>query len=114
MTVSSQALHIESEIARAWSLPAPFYKDTSIFESEKEQIFARTWQVVGHRHQVASPGDFFTTELQGEPLLLVRVASSADSTMSAGIALALPPRVAVPASYFAVAIKDGLTASTES
>jgi choline monooxygenase len=27
---------------------------------------------VGHRHQLANPGDFFTTELQGEPLLLVR------------------------------------------
>jgi choline monooxygenase len=28
--------------------------------------------VVGHHDQLAKPGDFFTTELQGEPLLLVR------------------------------------------
>ncbi len=75
MTIPIDALHIESDIARAWSLPASFYTDTSIFELEKERIFARTCQVVGHRHQLANPGDFFTTDLQGEPLLLVRGAS---------------------------------------
>src|SRR5437899_10630932 len=34
-------------------------------------MFARTWQVVGHVHQLANPGDYFTTELAGEPLLIV-------------------------------------------
>jgi len=35
-------------------------------------MFSRTWQVVGHSSQVANPGDFFTAELIGEPLVLVR------------------------------------------
>jgi choline monooxygenase len=39
---------------------------------EKERIFARTWQVVGHARQLANPGDFFTLELAGEPLLIAR------------------------------------------
>ena len=75
MDIPVDALHIESDIARAWSLPAQFYTDTSIFELEKERIFARTWQVVGHGNQLRNTGDFFTAELQGEPLLLVRDAS---------------------------------------
>ena len=69
------AIQIDPEISRAWSIPALFYTDPSVIEQEKERIFARTWQVVGHRDQVAKPGDFFTTELSGEPLLLVRGAA---------------------------------------
>jgi len=66
------AIQIDSDIARAWSIPAPFYTDPGVFAQERERVFARTWQVVGHRGQLATPGDFFTTELLGEPLLLVR------------------------------------------
>lgn len=40
--------------------------------TEKEKVCSRTWQVVGHATQVVNPGDFFTTELVGEPLVLVR------------------------------------------
>ena len=66
------ALQIDSDISRAWSIPARFYTDPDVCAQENERIFARTWQVVGHREQLAKPGDFFTTELLGEPLLLVR------------------------------------------
>src|SRR5438067_1482234 len=63
---------IESDISRAWTLPSELYTDARVGAAEKEKIFSRTWQVVGHRSQVASPGDYFTTELEGEPLLFVR------------------------------------------
>lgn len=65
-------LQIDSDIACAWSLPAPFYSDATIFPVEKEKVFRHTWQVVGHRDQVAKPGDYFTTELIDEPLLIAR------------------------------------------
>jgi choline monooxygenase len=65
-------LRIDPDIDRAWSVPAPFYTDPPVLALEQEKIFSRTWQVVGHCHQLANPGDFFTTELHGEPLLLVR------------------------------------------
>jgi choline monooxygenase len=70
------ALQIDSDISQAWSVPAHFYVDPEVSARENERIFARTWQVVGHRAQLAKPGDFFTTELLGEPLLLVRGAQS--------------------------------------
>jgi choline monooxygenase len=63
---------IDSDISSAWSLPGRYYFDPQIFAAEKENIFSRTWQVVGHADQLKNPGDYFTTELQGEPLLLTR------------------------------------------
>src|SRR5437868_772959 len=69
---NQSAIHIDSDISCAWSLPAACYTDPGVFAQEKERIFARTWQVVGHGAQLAKAGDFFTTDLSGEPLLLVR------------------------------------------
>jgi choline monooxygenase len=66
------AVQIDSDISRAWSIPAPLYTDPVTFAQEKEQVFAPSWQVVGHGEQLVKPGDFFTTELLGESLLLVR------------------------------------------
>ena len=65
-------LNSERDIARASTLPAPVYFNSATFEEEKTKIFAATWQAVGHVHQVASPGDYFTFDLIGEPLLIVR------------------------------------------
>lgn len=72
MATDLKSLEIDRDISRAWSIPAPFYVDPAIAELEKEKIFSRTWQVVGHRDQIANPGDYFTSELAGEPLLMVR------------------------------------------
>jgi len=63
---------IDSDVARAWTLHAKLYTDSAVFDDEKEKIFACSWQVVGHKDQVANTGDYFTTELVGEPLLIVR------------------------------------------
>ena len=67
-----EALNIDADIARAWTLPALFYVEPSLAALENARIFSRTWQVVGHHDQVAKPGDYFTNQLAGEPLLIVR------------------------------------------
>jgi len=67
-----ESLQIDCDVARAWTLPSHLYTDPAAFVAEQEKIFARTWQVVGHRNQVTNAGDYFTTELVGEPLLIVR------------------------------------------
>jgi choline monooxygenase len=72
MNISKDAFQVDAEIARAWTLPAHLYTDVSILLAEKEKLFSRTWQVAGHTSQLSNPGDYFTTELMGEPLLLVR------------------------------------------
>src|SRR5438270_4414795 len=74
---SVQAFSIDAEISKAWSLPSEAYTDPAVWGVEKEKIFANSWQIVGRRAQVANPGDFFTIELAGEPLLIVRDSHSA-------------------------------------
>src|SRR5437763_15602880 len=71
MPMSHSSLHVDTDPARAWTLPARCYTDPGILAAEFKNIFSSTWQVIGHKSQVANPGDYFTAELIGEPLLIV-------------------------------------------
>jgi choline monooxygenase len=63
---------IEPDVSRAFTLPSNLYFDPTIEVAEKEKIFTRTWQVMGNAMQLPKPGSFFTRNLAGEPLLIVR------------------------------------------
>jgi len=65
----------ESELARASTLPAFAYTDAAILTAERERIFAKTWQPVGHLADVAQPGTFCTSEIDGRPLVVTRDAN---------------------------------------
>ena len=62
----------DPNIARAQTIPARLYIDPVYLELEREKIFARTWQLVGRTEQVAESGQFFTTEVAGESLVVLR------------------------------------------
>ena len=72
MNPSADWFRVACDVENAWTLPAALYTDPAVFAAEKDRIFARSWQVIGHAHQVANAGNYFTTELVGEPLLIVR------------------------------------------
>src|SRR5215471_9421059 len=72
LPIERKFVEVEADVARAWTLPSSLYWEAATLGAEKEQIFARTWQGVGQAHQVANCGDYFTTDLVGEPLLIVR------------------------------------------
>jgi len=48
------------------------YADPDVFELEMERIFGRAWLFVGHTSQVPQPGDYFTTELGRQPVVMTR------------------------------------------
>jgi benzoate/toluate 1,2-dioxygenase alpha subunit len=48
------------------------YLDPELFDLEMEQLWRNTWIYVGHDSQVPQPGDFYTTHLAREPVILLR------------------------------------------
>ena len=48
------------------------YTDPDLFELEMERIFGRAWLFVGHESQVPQAGDYITTELGRQPVIMVR------------------------------------------
>jgi phenylpropionate dioxygenase-like ring-hydroxylating dioxygenase large terminal subunit len=56
----------------AETLPAGAYTSQAFFDLEVEKIFRKDWLCVGHVSQVANVGDYFTLDLFGEPLVVVR------------------------------------------
>lgn len=57
---------------QARTMPPSYYTSPEFLALEEEHIFRREWICIGHAGEIANPGDYFTTELVGEPLIVTR------------------------------------------
>ena len=68
--------YIDSDIKKAETLPASFYKDEQIFKEMKEKIFLKSWHYIGDENLVALPQSVYPLVLLDnyltEPILIVR------------------------------------------
>ncbi len=60
--------------ARSHSLQAEAYTDGNWARTERQVIFARTWQWVCHVEQLREPGSYVAVEVAGHPVFVVRAA----------------------------------------
>jgi choline monooxygenase len=66
----------EAPLEQAYTIPAAWYVDERIGRLEREQVFAGNWIAVGRTDQAAAAGQYFTFDLAGEPLIVVRGADN--------------------------------------
>jgi phenylpropionate dioxygenase-like ring-hydroxylating dioxygenase large terminal subunit len=71
------------DVSTAETLPAACYTDAGFFEFEKDAIFAREWLCVGRAEWASGSGDYFTTRIIGEPIIIVRDRDGALRALSA-------------------------------
>jgi phenylpropionate dioxygenase-like ring-hydroxylating dioxygenase large terminal subunit len=59
-------------VMEAETLPPPAYTDPAFYGREVERIFRQEWAFIGRVDVIAQPGDYFTLEYAGVPVLVVR------------------------------------------
>jgi choline monooxygenase len=83
MNTKPLQLDVNEQIECAHTLASRFYTDPAILDIEKTRIFLRTWQLVGTlnhacgevdgvKRTIADPESFFTADVAGEPIIVVR------------------------------------------
>ena len=53
-------------------MPAEFYTSSDFLVLETEEVLRREWLCLGHIGEVSEPGDFYTTEMLDEQILVTR------------------------------------------
>ena len=59
-------------VASASTIPATWYTDERVFHLEKETVFGQSWQFAARLDQLRESGNYVTTEIAGEPIVIVR------------------------------------------
>ena len=59
-----------------YSLPGAFYSDERIYRSDIDCIWRKGWLFAGHSCEIPSPGDYFTMNVDGDSLIIMRGADS--------------------------------------
>jgi Rieske 2Fe-2S family protein len=54
------------------TLPGRDYRDPEIYALERERIFFRSWFYAGRAERIAEPGQYFTVDVAGESVIVVR------------------------------------------
>lgn len=72
-----------TDVASAVTLPAELYSAPEALHFEREAVFMREWLAVGRAERIPNPGDWFTVELLGEPIIVLRSKEGDVRAMSA-------------------------------
>ena len=62
----------DAPLAEASTISSPWYTDERVFDLERQTVFSRSWQFAARADQLEHAGDYVTTEIAGEPIVVVR------------------------------------------
>lgn len=62
----------DAPLALASTIPASWYVNRELYELELQNVFANKWQLAARLDQVSRPGQYVTTDIAGEPIVVVR------------------------------------------
>ena len=60
------------DVSESETLPPECYTSAEFYEFEKRALFDSEWLCVGREDWVKEPGDYFTTSIVGEPIVVAR------------------------------------------
>jgi len=60
------------DLVRPDAIHRDLYLNAELFDLEMERLWARTWIYVGHDSQVPAAGDFYSTQIGREPVIMLR------------------------------------------
>jgi choline monooxygenase len=63
-------------LEKALTIPSTWYTDESLYQLEMRTVFANSWQMACRADQLVNPGQYVTTEIAGEPIVVVRGADN--------------------------------------
>ena len=60
------------ELDLASTIPSSWYIDKGFYNHELQTVFSQSWQLAARADQLTEPGKYVTTDIAGEPVVIVR------------------------------------------
>jgi choline monooxygenase len=67
-----QGYNNNAPIEEAFTIPASWYLDPRVAELERRTVFSNNWHVAGRADQLQAPGNYVTSIIGGEPVIVIR------------------------------------------
>src|SRR5687767_6439820 len=64
--------NVRLPVMEAETLPPWCYFSEAFYQREVARIFTKVWNFIGRADQIPKPGDYFTVEFVGNPIIVVR------------------------------------------
>ena len=61
-----------ASLENAFTIPSSWYTNQDLYHLEQETVFRNSWQLAGRTDQLEKSGQYVTSEIAGEPIVVVR------------------------------------------